>query len=141
MSHVSDRALARNNNPSPEDLHRDRDPQDLALEASDAPSWREAAANYNKDRAGRRLAAEIEPQRLVQLRCLMAPGFSLERAWHELQRNRPPPKATIDAVVQAVRERGLKVLDEPSTARRLAACDANARSEITKRISSIFEEQ
>jgi hypothetical protein len=139
MSHVSDRAPTRNT--PPEDLHRDRDPQDLALEAWDAPSWREAAADYHKDRAGRRLAVEIEPQRLVRLRRLMAPGISLERAWHELQRNRPPPKAIIDAVVQAVRERGLKALHEPSTARRLTACDANARGEITKRISSIFREK
>jgi hypothetical protein len=140
MSHLSDRATARNNDPVPEDLHRNRDPQHLALEAWDAPSWREAAADYHKDRAGRRVAVEIEPQRLVRLRRLMAAGISLERAWHALQRNRPTPKATIDAVVQAVRERGLRALDQPGTARRLAACDANVRSEITKRISLIFGE-
>jgi hypothetical protein len=79
----------------------------------------------------------IDPERLMRL-CLMAPRISLERAWHELQRNRPTPKATIDAVLQAVCERGLRALEEPTTARRLAACDANARSEIKKQISSIF---
>jgi hypothetical protein len=51
------------------------------------------------------------------------------------------PKATIDAVLQAVCERGLRALDESTTARRLAVCDANARSEIKKRISSIFGEK
>jgi hypothetical protein len=35
----------------------------------------------------------IDPERLMRL-CLMAPRISLERAWHELQRNRPTPKAT-----------------------------------------------
>jgi hypothetical protein len=82
----------------------------------------------------------INPERLMRLR-LMAPRISLERAWHELQRNPPTPKATIDAVLQAVCERGLRALDESTTARRLAVCDANARSEIKKRISSIFGEK
>jgi len=37
----------------------------------DAPSWREAAAEYHRDRSGR-LAVEIEPKRLERLRPFMA---------------------------------------------------------------------
>jgi hypothetical protein len=48
----------------------------------DAPSWRQAAAEYHRDRPGR-LAVEIEPKRLARLRRLMA--VSLERAWRELR--------------------------------------------------------
>ena len=48
----------------------------------DAPSWREAAAEYHRDRPGR-LAVETEPKRLARLRRLMA--VSLERAWRELR--------------------------------------------------------
>src|SRR5262245_17091249 len=37
----------------------------------DAPSWRDAAAEYHRDRSGR-LAVEIEPRRLERLRRLLA---------------------------------------------------------------------
>src|SRR5262245_29114040 len=50
----------------------------------DAPSWRQAAVEYHRDRPGC-LAVEIEPQRLARLRRLMADDVSLERAWHELR--------------------------------------------------------
>jgi hypothetical protein len=48
----------------------------------DAPSWREAAVDYHRDRPGS-LAVETEPKRLARLRRLMA--VSLERAWRELR--------------------------------------------------------
>jgi hypothetical protein len=48
----------------------------------DEPSWRQAAAEYHRDRPGR-LAVEFEPKRLARLRRLMA--VSLERAWRELR--------------------------------------------------------
>ena len=104
-----------------------------------APSWREAAVDYHKNRAGRP-AAEIELARLVRLRRLMAPEISLDRAWQELSepRDRPTSKATVDAVVFAVRSRGLTALKEPTTAQRLAECDTAARAEITRQISLIL---
>lgn len=50
----------------------------------DAPSWRDAAVEYHRNRGGC-LAVEIEPKRLARLRGLMVHGVSLERAWHELR--------------------------------------------------------
>jgi hypothetical protein len=74
---------------------------------------------------------------LARLRRLMSDDISLERAWAELNdfRNRPTPKATIEAVMYAVQERGLAALKEPATAARLEHCDAAAKAEIEKRIA------
>ena len=49
----------------------------------DAPSWRQAAVEYHRDRPGR--LAVVEPKRLARLRRLMADGVSLERAWQEIE--------------------------------------------------------
>jgi hypothetical protein len=61
----------------------EREPEPMF--AWDAPSWRQAAVEYHRDRPGR-LAVEIEPKRLARLRPLMADGVSLERAWQEIQK-------------------------------------------------------
>jgi len=50
----------------------------------DAPSSRDAAVEYHRNRRGC-LAVEIEPKRLARLRGLMVHGVSFERAWHELR--------------------------------------------------------
>jgi hypothetical protein len=60
----------------------------VAMTPWDAPSWRQAAVEYHRDRPGR-LAGEIDPTRLALLRRLMVPDISLERAWHELRDMRP----------------------------------------------------
>jgi hypothetical protein len=67
----------------------------------------------------------------------MSDNVSLDRAWAELNdfRNRPTPKATIEAVMHAVRERGLTALKVPVTAERLERCDAAAKAEIEQRIA------
>ena len=88
----------------------------------DAPSWREAAVGYHRDRPGS-LAVEIDPKPLVRLRRLMANGVSLERAWHELRDNRATPVVTIEAIKQAVRDRGLAALNEPAVRARVQRCD------------------
>ena len=80
----------------------------------------------------------IDPARLVRLHRLMAPEISLDRTWNEIREKRPTSKATVDAVVLAVRDRGLGALEEPTTAQRPAECDAAARAEITRQISLIF---
>jgi hypothetical protein len=56
--------------------------------AADIPSWRRAAAEYHRDRAGRCLIVEIEPKRLAWLRGLMADNVGIDRVWGELQRGR-----------------------------------------------------
>src|SRR5262249_49868098 len=47
----------------------------------------------------------------------------------------PTPQVTIEAVMHAVRERGLAALKEPITAARLEHCDAAAKAEIEQRIA------
>jgi hypothetical protein len=62
-------------------------PEAETITAWDGPSWRQAAADYHRDRPGRR-AIEIEPKRLERLRRLLAVDVSLDRAWRELRDNR-----------------------------------------------------
>jgi hypothetical protein len=90
-------------------------------------------------RAGRILIVEAAPEKLAQLRRLMGDDVSLNAAWHELNdpRNRPTPKATVDAAVFAVRERGLAALKKPTNLERLSRCDAAAKAEINERIEKL----
>ncbi len=110
-----------------------------AEKAWDSPSWKEAAEQYHRDRAGRPLMVEIEPERLKLLRRLMDPAFELSHAWAALNdpRSRPTPEATIKAVMQDVKELGLAALQEPAMKARLACCDDAARSEINRRIEKL----
>jgi hypothetical protein len=55
--------------------------------------------------------------------------------------SRPTPQVTVEAILVAVRERGLAALEEPATLERLARCDAAAVQELTKRITKIFVEE
>jgi hypothetical protein len=100
---------------------------DDTMASWDVRSWREAAVDYHRDRPS---AAEIEPERLRRLRRLMADDVSLDRAWHELRDSRPTPEVTIDAIKLAVRERGLRVLEDPLNQERLRRCDAGARARL-----------
>jgi hypothetical protein len=96
-------------------------------------------ADQRKTRNSHVLIVETVPEDLAQLRRLMRDDVSLNAAWHELNnpRNRPTPKATVDAVVFAVREGGLAALKEPSMKERLARCDAAARAEINEQIEKL----
>lgn len=70
---------------------------ELADDAWSAPSWREAASDYHKERAGRTLIVEIEPDRLARLRELMADDVSLERAYAELSKPAGVAGSTLEA--------------------------------------------
>jgi hypothetical protein len=94
-----------------------------------APSWREAAVDYHRDRPGS-LAVEIEPKRLERLRRLMGHSISLERVCDEIGRNRATPAVTVEALKLAVREHGTKTLAEPTNQERLRRCDAYARDQL-----------
>jgi len=101
--------------------------------------WKQAALEYHNTRGNNVSIVEAPPEALVRLRRLMRDSVSPERAWAELngRRNRPTPKATIDAIMFAVRERGLAALKEPATAERLNSCDAAARAEIEQRLQKL----
>jgi hypothetical protein len=105
-------------------------PQPETITPWDAPPWREAVAEYHRDRHGHRLAGDIEPARLRRLRRLMADGISLDRAWYAANADRPTPEAAVDAVKLSVRERGMKALHEPANQWRLKRCDAATRRQL-----------
>jgi hypothetical protein len=63
---------------------------------------------------------------------LLEDDVSLERAYAVLNSSRPPSEATIEAIKQAVRERGLGALKEPASQQRLRQCDDVARAEIDR---------
>ena len=78
-------------------------------------------------------ARKIKPDpKIERLRALMNDDVSLEHMWAELNANRPMPDATIEAVKQAVRDRGVAALDESATRERLARCDAKALKAIDR---------
>jgi hypothetical protein len=49
----------------------------------------------------------------------------------------PTPQVTIEAVMYAVRSRGLAALKEPATVERLSRCDVAAMAEIERRIANL----
>jgi hypothetical protein len=104
------------------------------LEVLHAPSWREAAVEYHRDRAGR-LAVEIEPKRLAQLRRLVADDVSLERAYHDISRNGPAPSTLVEALMLSLR-RGVTALIRPDTQRRLSALDKDQLEAVCLRVQA-----
>jgi hypothetical protein len=86
------------------------------------PGWREAVRDYHTARAGRRLVAQVEPNRLVLLCLLLAEDISLDRAWRELNERgaRPAPQVTLDALLCQLRTDDLAAFENPSCIRRLA---------------------
>jgi hypothetical protein len=108
----------------------------MAEESWSAQSWTTAAVEYRESRGELPLIVEIESERLQWLRRLMRLGASLQQAYSEINAacNRPTPAVVVEAVMLAVRERGLSALKEPATVERLQRCDAVARAEINQRI-------
>jgi hypothetical protein len=99
--------------------------KEIAAEAWDGPSWKQAALEYHHARGGRTLIVEIEPDHLKQLRRLMESGVSLDAAWNELkrlarERYNEAPKATFDAAIYELRTYGLPQLSNLNCQRRLA---------------------
>jgi hypothetical protein len=109
--------------------------KEIAAEAWDGPSWKQAALEYHHARGGRTLTVETPPESLKRLRRLM--DLTFEQAQREITKNRPTPPATVEAVIVTVRERGLAALKEPANVERLERCDAAAKAEIERRIAKL----
>ena len=62
--------------------------------------------------------------------------MSLGALWERLNDPRRTTQSTIEAILVAVRTRGLAALREPANIERLRRCDAQARAEINRRIAS-----
>lgn len=55
--------------------------------------------------------------------------------------SRGTPQVTIEAIVYAVRERGLAALSEPANIERLTRCDKAARAQINERIARLIAQK
>jgi hypothetical protein len=80
----------------------------------------------------RAAASRGDDPHLKRLRRLMDDEISLERAYAEMMKARPTPNATIEAIKQAVRDRGVPALKKPAARERLSRCDDAARAEIDR---------
>jgi hypothetical protein len=91
----------------------------VAADAWEAPSWEAAAREYHEARQGSGGRPPQPPDPL--LLALLDPAISLEQAQRRLlERHRGGAAAsTVEALVYSLR-RGVDVLAEPDTARRLA---------------------
>jgi hypothetical protein len=69
--------------------------------------------------------------------------LSLGVLWERLNdpRRRPTPQVTIEAIMYAVRTRGLDALKEREVKKRLACCDPAAREQINARIERLLKKE
>ena len=67
--------------------------------------------------------------------------MSVGELWDRLNRPRrwPTPQSTIEAIMAAVRARGVTALREPANIERLMQCDDAARAEINRRIAALAD--
>src|SRR5262249_26508053 len=63
--------------------------------------------------------------------------MSIDALYRALNTRGSTPQATVEAVMFAVRERGLGALKEPANIERLLRCDEAARTQINHRIALI----
>ena|SRR6478672_13245849 len=64
--------------------------------------------------------------KLKRLQVLLDEDVSLPAAWAALQKGRPTPEVTVEAIKQAVREGGAGTLEEISIRLKLRSCDHTA---------------
>lgn len=106
----------------------------------DAPSWREAAVDYHKQRAGRVLVVESAPERLKKLRALLNNNVSLETACAEMHQHHFAGRAaasTVEALMYSLREHGTAALDEPPTKRRIRQLSEQQLHEVAQRLERL----
>jgi hypothetical protein len=95
---------------------------------------RPSTENFERvcDEAEKGVSSRLTNPAIARARRLVEDNISLDRVWNELNdpRNRPTPRATIEAVQQSIRDRGLSALDEPANKARLKIFDHAARAEL-----------
>ena len=64
---------------------------------------------------------------------------AFEALYRELNKPSATPQATVEAIMIAVRERGLAALKDAANVERLARCDQAARAQINRRIARLIE--
>jgi hypothetical protein len=91
--------------------------KEIAAEAWDGPSWKQAALEYHHARGERTLTVETPPESLKRLRRLLESNVSLERAYRETSTLKGRAAAsTVEALMFELRG-GTSVLSETACAR------------------------
>src|SRR5262249_32891098 len=65
--------------------------------------------------------------------------MSIDALYRDLNKPSATPQATVEAIMVAVRERGLAALKDAANVERLARCDQAARAQINQRIARLIE--
>jgi hypothetical protein len=65
----------------------------------------------------------------------------IDAFYRALNNLRVTPQATVEAIMVAVRERGLSALEEPANIERLNRCDRTARAQLNERITRLIEQK
>ena len=65
--------------------------------------------------------------------------MSIDALYRGLNKPSATPQATVEAIMVAVRERGLAALKDAANVERLARCDQAARAQINRRIARLIE--
>jgi len=65
--------------------------------------------------------------------------MSIDALYRALNTRGSTPQATVEAIMIAVRERGLAALKDAANVERLARCDQAARAQINRRIARLIE--
>jgi type II secretory pathway component PulM len=97
-----------------------------------SPSFCEACREADAKAARRHNDPHLKRQRR-----LMDDEIGLERASAETMKARPTPNATIEAIKQSVRDRGVAALKEAANRERLSRCDAEAVAEIDRWVARL----
>ena len=118
METLHDRADPRNRNRACEYCGAALPPSARRHARFCSPAHRRAAHRAHT----RKAASRPQDPRILRACRLLADNVSLDRAWAEINGNRPTPDATIEALVYSLR-RGAAELSKPDTLRRLSELD------------------
>ena len=69
---------------------------------------------------------------LKRLQGLLDEEVSLPAVWAAMQKGRPTPDVTVEAIKQAVRQGGAGALEEPSIKLKLQSCDHSALADLDR---------
>jgi hypothetical protein len=80
-------------------------------------------------------AARLRNPRLERLRRLLEEDITLDRAYHEIMRNRPAPEVLVEALMFSLR-RGVGELTKPDTQRRLSELSEDQLLAVCQRLQN-----
>jgi hypothetical protein len=113
---------------------------DIVIQSDDGwddPSWRGAALEYHAARDRRVSIVSHSPEEIARLRRLMDDNVSLDCAWSELSRPSRTAAPTVEALMFAMRSRGVQALGEPDVLHRLSQLDFAQMREVAIRLQKL----